>query len=298
MENKFLVLSSSSLGYSLYNFDNGKEIISKPRNKMFYIDNTPISIGDYVSIDDDNNIIKILPRINKLQRPNVSNIDIALTIISAKEPDFSSFLLDKYLTINNAYHIKSVIVISKVDLLKNSELKKLKTRMSYYEKIGYNVIYLDNYNKDESFYKLIDLIKDKIVCLIGQTGVGKSSFLNLLDDNLKRKVDANSKIYGRGRHTTKEIKIFKTDYCFIFDTPGFSSLDIDFLKPIDIAHHFPGYESFFSNCKYNDCLHDNVKLDCQILKKVSEDFLSSDSYQNYVKILQEVKSFDVWKKKI
>lgn len=298
MDNKYLVLSSSSLGYTLYNFEENKEIISKTRNKMFYVDNTPISIGDYVLLDEEDKIIKILPRINKLKRPNVSNIDIALTLISAKEPDFSSYLLDKYLTINNCYHIKSVIVISKVDLLKEKELTELKKRMNYYSKIGYDVFYLNNYKKDDEFNKLLNVIKDKIVCLIGQTGVGKSSLINLLNPSLNRKIDSSEKVFGRGRHTTKEIKIFKTDECFIFDTPGFSSYDIDFLKPIDIARHFPGYDKLFFKCKYNDCLHDNIKLDCEILKEVKNDYISSDSYNNYIKILQEVKSFDVWKKKI
>lgn len=298
MENKFIVLSSSSLGYKLYDKENNIEITCKPKNRLFYKDNSSILIGDYVSIDSENKIDKILERKNKLKRPNVSNIDLAVTLISSKQPDFSSYLLDKYLTINNVYQIPSLIVITKKDLMNDKEFNLLKERMKYYQKIDYPVIFLDCYKKDEEYKKFISYIKDKVVCLIGQTGVGKSSLINLLCPTLDRKVDKSEKVFGRGRHITKEIKIFKTDYCFIFDTPGFSSYDIDFIKPIDVARHFPGYEKFFSKCKFNDCLHDKNNLNCEINKKVEEDYLSFDSYLNYDKILTEVKSFDVWKKKI
>lgn len=298
MENKFIVLSSSSLGYKLYDKENNIEITCKPKNRLFYKDNSSILIGDYVSIDSENKIDKILERKNKLKRPNVSNIDLAVTLISSKQPDFSSYLLDKYLTINNVYQIPSLIVITKKDLMNDKEFNLLKERMKYYQKIDYPVIFLDCYKKDEEYEKFISYIKDKVVCLIGQTGVGKSSLINLLCPTLDRKVDKSEKVFGRGRHITKEIKIFKTDYCFIFDTPGFSSYDIDFIKPIDVARHFPGYEKFFSKCKFNDCLHDKNNLNCEINKKVEEDYLSFDSYLNYDKILTEVKSFDVWKKKI
>ena len=297
MKDCFLIVSSTSLGYILYDYNNDTFLTSSARGKLCYKDNTSISIGDHVLIDEDLKIYKILERTNKLKRPNVANISLALTVISAKEPLFSSYLLDKYLTINNVYHIDSLIIITKVDMLNEEELNTLKNRMSYYNKIGYDVIYLNCHKKDEEFDKLINFIKDKTVCVIGQTGVGKTSLINLLDPNVQRKTDKKDKIYGRGRHTTKEIKIFKTDFGFIFDTPGFSALDIDFIKPIDVAHHFPGFKKLFSKCKYNDCLHENKNIACEIIKAVDDDYLSLDSYQNYVRILKEVKSFDIWKKK-
>ena len=90
---------------------------------------------------------------------------------------------------------------------------------------------------------------------------------------------------------------FKTDFCFIYDTPGFSSFDIDYLKPKDISVFFPGYDTIFNRCYFNNCLHEKEK-GCEVIKQVDEGHLSFDSYENYLKILKEVKSFDVWKKKI
>ena len=298
MDNKeYLVLSSSSLGYTLYDFSKKENIICRVRNKIFYHSDTSVKVGDIVYLDDKDNIIKIKERKNQLKRPNVSNIDLACLIISSKRPDFSSYLLDKYLTINNYYKIPSLILISKKDLLTKKEKDELEKRMDYYRKLHYDVIFIDCYKKDEDFNTFTSLIYDKKICLIGQTGVGKSSLINLLDSSINREVDKNDNIIGRGRHTTKEVKIFKTDFCFIYDTPGFSSFDIDYLKPKDISVFFPGYDTIFNRCYFNNCLHEKEK-GCEVIKQVDEGYLSFDSYENYLKILKEVKSFDVWKKKI
>ena len=121
--------------------------------------------------------------------------------------------------------------------------------------------------------------------------------MNSIDENFSRKVDALFVNSGRGRHTTKEVVLLPYQDGFLFDTPGFSSLDLIDINSKDLALCFPGYESYTGKCKFTDCLHKEESLGCKVKEDVGSQ-LSLDSYENYLKILEEVKENDKWKKKI
>ena len=136
---------------------------------------TPL-VGDYVEFDEKKNyIMRILPRQNTLVRPMVANIDQAIIVTSLKVPDFSTDLLDKLIALMEYYKVKPIICITKMDLLQSKELEKYKNILAYYEKIGYSVYYNDN------IFKIKEVFKGKTTVLAGQTGAGKSTFLNKLD---------------------------------------------------------------------------------------------------------------------
>ena len=294
--NKYLVLSSTSLGYQLYDLDSGSISLHKARGVLSFKQSN-ILIGDIVSLDTDGFINEVTRRQNQLMRPRLANVDFVCVIVSAKNPDFSSFLLDKFLTLINASLIPCKIIISKIDLLSAEAFQSLKNKVIYYQNIGYDIFYIDKTSNGD-FIKIQELVHKKKVAFIGQTGVGKSTLLNHLCPDFNRKVDSLFINSGRGRHTTKEVVSLPYDGGFLFDTPGFSQLELKDFKPIDLALYFPGFEKYFGKCHFSDCLHLPNSKGCQVLKGVEKREISDDSYYNYCKIYEEVKANDIWKKKL
>jgi len=251
-----------------------KKYICKPRGVFRNQNITPLA-GDIVEINEDNIITKIFDRKNKLDRPPVSNIDMAIIVMSTTKPDFSNILLDKMLTIIEYNNIKPVICISKSDLLIDD---KINESIAYYRKIGYKVLF--NTEIDE----LKEIIKDKFVILTGQTGSGKSSLLNKLDLNLNLKTDEISLALGRGKHTTRAIEFYQIDNSFVADTPGFSSLTFNNMTKEDIKNNFIEFRKY--NCKYSDCMH--IKEDeCALKEDLNNNLILKDRYDDYVSFIKE-----------
>lgn len=233
--------------------------------------------GDIVEFDKEKKIIeKILPRTNFLIRPPVSNIDIALIVVSATNPDFNANLLDKMITIIEFNKIKPVIIITKYDLL--SETKFIDDYVRYYRYIGYSVFINNEIDKIE---KIFD---NKVVILTGQTGVGKSTLINKIQSNLKLKTAEISKALGRGKHTTRHIELYDIKGGLIADTPGFSSLSFIGMNKNDIKDNFIEFNNY--SCKYKDCMHIKEK-ECEIKNMVGEGKILLSRYENYVKFIEE-----------
>lgn len=300
MENKaFRVLGSSSLGFQLYDLETGA-IDFKPhrRGKLAHKDKK-ILIGDFVVLDREEMIADVLPRKNEMKRPRLANVDVAYVLISAKEPLFSSFLLDKFLTAIHEAKISAKIVITKADLLNREELEKMREVQSRYQRLNFETFLVNT--KDVNAYdyqKFLNSLKGLTVAFVGQTGVGKSSIINAIDPDYKRKVDSLYVNSGRGRHTTKEIVLFPYKEGFLFDTPGFSELELKDMKTLELAEHFPGYGEYFGTCMFKDCKHLPNSKGCKVTELVENAELSEESYRNYLKIYEEVKENDLWKKKL
>lgn len=235
-------------------------------------------VGDYVEINEKElQITKIFPRKNSLHRPHIANVDIALIITSVKKPDLDLVLLDKLLTHVIANNIKPVICFTKTDLLTEDEFKELKKIMKYYKKCGYDAILNENVLK----FKM--LVNDKVVVTCGQTGAGKSTFINKIDDSLHLETKPISESLNRGVHTTRYVSLYKIENFYIADTPGFSSLDLKDLSEEQIRDGFIEFNAY--NCKYKDCSH--IETDgCKVQIEVGKNILES-RYNNYKKFIKE-----------
>ncbi len=241
-------------------------------------------VGDDVVFNDDNFIIQTkLERKNELIRPLVSNIDQIFIVMSMKEPNFSKLLLYKFLTYVNMNNIPAKVILSKCDLMdENDEIDNLIKEL---KNLGIDVFTLSKNNNDE-----IELIKkelnDKTSIFMGQTGVGKSSLINLIDPLYDRKIGEYSTALGRGKHQTKEVILLPYNNGFIGDTPGFSSIDLNIYKE-DLSAYFPGFNKYYNECYFSNCLHINEK-ECMIKKQIDNGVLSKDSYTIYLKLLNEL----------
>lgn len=252
---------------------------------------TPL-VGDRVKflIEEDGNgyVMEVEERQNELVRPPIANVDMALVVFSVKEPDFNVKLLDRFLSVIEMNRIEPIIVLTKFDLLTKEDHVKLDPIFTYYREIGYQVI--DTSSKDQFGLESIkELIEDRIIVICGQSGVGKSSLLNSIDESLDIQVNEISKALGRGKHTTRHVELHKLSGGLIADTPGFSSLDLDQLETTDLSECFIEFFELSDQCKFRGCLHENEPC-CAVKEAVESQKILSTRYDNYLQFLTEIKT--------
>lgn len=241
-----------------------------------------VYVGDEVLLSEQNYIIEsLLQRKSLLKRPAIANVDQMVLVFSLKEPDFSYFLAFKYLTYANYNEIPSVIILSKSDKGNDSLAEEIK---EVFNKLNIPV-YPTSSKNQQGISEVKELLKNKKSVLVGQSGVGKSSLLNAIDQTYLREIGEYSNALGRGKHQTKEVVLLPYLNGYIADTPGFSSLDLD-LSKLKIAHYFPGFKDLYLSCYYSNCLHIKEK-ECKIIEAVNEGNIPSIAYDNYLKLLQE-----------
>lgn len=239
-------------------------------------------VGDNVIFDEkENYILEIEPRKNELIRPTVANVDQALIVTSVKQPDLDFNLLDKLLTIISFNNIEPIICFTKLDLLTKSEREEVDKKIQYYQKIGYQTVTNENKNNFK------ELLKDKITVLTGQSGAGKSSLLNLLDNNLKLKTNEISKALNRGKHTTRHTELYEVLNGFVVDTPGFSNVNFRGMTQEDIRDNMKEMFDNLQYCKYRDCMH--IKEDgCQVKCQLQEQKILLSRYNNYKLFIESI----------
>ena len=255
---------------------------TKPRG-VFRNQGVKPLVGDIVEINPDEMIIEtIYPRSSALKRPSIANISQIILVFSLKEPDFSYLLAFKYLTYANMHNIKANLVITKID--KNHDEALINEIKNVFSSVGVNTYFISNKTK-EGLEEVKALFKGEVTCIMGQTGVGKSSLINAIDANYEREIGEYSMALGRGKHQTKEVVLLPYQGGYIADTPGFSSLELNLFKE-DLAAFYPGFYSLYNKCYFANCLHLSENR-CVVKEKVMQGEISSLAYNCYKKLSEE-----------
>lgn len=251
-------------------------------------------VGDKVTIsineNAENTIDEIMPRKNALTRPPVVNIDNLIIVVSTVEPKPSTLVIDKLIAVAEHKNIEPIIVITKSDLASAHEI------FDIYTLAGFKTIIVSNETKD-GVDEVKAVLKDKISALTGNSGVGKTSLLNNLDETLALKTAQISKKLGRGRHTTRQAELYRVCDGFVVDTPGFSSFEIDKSDIIfkdELAYCFRDFSDYIEKCKfYPSCTHTADK-GCAVVEAVNEGKISKSRHNSYVQLYNEVKDIKEW----
>ncbi|ATZ16264.1 ribosome biogenesis GTPase [Entomoplasma freundtii] len=237
-------------------------------------------------------IVSFEPQINTLTKPRLTNVDQVIIVTSLKEPDFNSYLLNKYLAMLEVKGIDPILIFTKTDLLTNSAkdfeiAKKVRT----YEKLGYKVLKINNREpmKNE-FEKLEKILMNKISVFVGQTGAGKSTTLNhFLTVEKQIRTQEISKSLNRGKHTTTTIQLYPlTPNILIADTPGFASFSLEDITPEDLFYNLRIFKPYLNQCKFNNCSH-LYESGCIFLNSPNSLKGAQFIYEDYCKMIEEMK---------
>lgn len=251
-------------------------------------------VGDKVTIsineNAENTIDEIMPRKNALTRPPVVNIDNLIIVVSTVEPKPSTLVIDKLIAVAEHKNIEPIIVITKSDIASAQEI------FDIYTLAGFKTIIVSNETKD-GIDEVKAVLKEKISALTGNSGVGKTSLLNNLDETLALKTAQISKKLGRGRHTTRQAELYRVCDGFVVDTPGFSSFEIDksdIILKDELAYCFRDFSDYIEKCKfYPSCTHTADK-GCAVVEAVNEGKISKSRHNSYVQLYNEVKDIKEW----
>jgi len=258
---------------------------------IFRNQNVKPLVGDDVEIDTKDQpegkgiITAIHPRKNELVRPAVANVDQAMVIFAAAEPEPNLNLLDRFLIMMQKQKVNTIVCFNKTDIVAEKELFLL---METYRHCGYKVVCTSMLQKD-SIGDIHRLIKGKTTVLAGPSGVGKSSLINMIQPEANMETGIISQKIKRGKHTTRHSElIYVEGETYLMDTPGFSSLYINEIEKEELKDYFIEFTDFEMNCRFAGCKHLN-EPNCAVKEALVEEKISKIRYENYKLLYQELK---------
>ncbi|MCL2838209.1 MAG: ribosome small subunit-dependent GTPase A [Oscillospiraceae bacterium] len=253
-------------------------------------------VGDKVDIsilDDEKNIgvvDNIHPRENMLVRPPVANVSQIAIVIATKNPAPNFLLVDKLIIAAEREGIDVLICVNKTDIKTANEVSEI------YETAGFPVIPVCAAT-EQNFDKLSDMLQGKITVLAGNSGVGKSSILNILMGEEVMEVGEVSDKIHRGKHTTRHSELLQLkNGGFIIDTPGFSAFEAAEIRADEIEVLFREFEPCLGKCKFTGCSHVADK-GCAVIEAIEAGQIPQSRHQSYINIFESAKAVKDWQRK-
>ena len=259
---------------------------------------TPLP-GDRVTVTlgengAENTVAAIHERISLLKRPPVANIDRLFVVVSVCDPQPNLLVIDRLCTVAEYKDIEPVIVVTKSDLGNTSEIADI------YRTAGFRTICVSGVT-GENTQAVKDELAGHISAFTGNSGVGKSTLLNSIDEGLCLETAEISRKLGRGKHTTRHVELYKVSGGYVADTPGFSSLDTDieigeFISKDNLPFCFREFRPYIGKCRFSTCTHVSDS-GCKIIEAVERGEISVSRHQSYIAMYNEVKNIKDWQLK-
>ena len=260
-----------------------KGVFRKEKIKPLVGDNVRIEILD--EEHKTGNSVEIFPRKNELIRPAVANIDQALVVFAVTKPAPHFNLLDRFLAMMERKEIPVVLCFNKKDIATSPEIAELE---AIYEKCGYPIVFTSALEQ-ENIEEIRRLLLKKTTAIAGPSGVGKSSLINLLQNQVQMETGTISRKIERGKHTTRHSELIAVDAdSYIMDTPGFSSLYVNDFEKEELKYYFREFASYEGQCRFQGCDHVH-EPGCAVKEALEEGKIHPVRYKNYLEMYTELK---------
>ena len=261
----------------------------------------PVAVGDIVQVEDKggdapvvgaieprrNYIIRRASNLSKEFQIIAANLDQAVLVVTLTNPVTSTTFIDRFLATAEAYQVPAVLAFNKIDLLTTDKLRQqLDDLKALYQSIGYPVIAMSAAT-GQGADELKAQLKGKMSLLSGNSGVGKSSIINLLVPDAHVKVGDVSQTHHKGMHTTTFSELLDLpDGGAIIDTPGVKAFGTIDFERAEVAHYFPEIFNISSGCRFNNCTHTH-EPGCAVLDAVEQGEIAHSRFVSYLSILDE-----------
>lgn len=252
--------------------------------------------GDLVEISVERGkgmVERILPRKNAFVRPAVANVDGLVIFAANVNPITEPFLIDRVAAIAGDQDVQVYLCVNKCDLDPGEDLVRI------YRHAGFRVIQ-SSAETGEGVEELRQLLKGKLTAFTGNSGVGKSSILNVLAPGLHLSTGEVSEKLGRGRHTTRHVELYRLDEgTYVADTPGFSSFDTDQMDVIlkeNLQYAFPDFGDYIGKCQFHDCSH-RKEPGCAVTAALAAGEIEPTRYNSYLKLYEKASQIKAWELK-
>ena len=279
-------------GFYYVQTENG--ILECKARGRFRLDGTSPLVGDRVQCSLDANgkgrIDKVEDRKNWFVRPAVANIDALVFVAANTNPVTDPFLIDRVSVIAAEAGCELVICVNKVDIDRGDRLYDI------FSKAGFPVI-RTSAETGEGVNALLEVLRGKVCAFTGNSGVGKSSILNVLLPGLHIETGEVSEKLGRGRHTTRHVELYALgENTYIADTPGFASFDIEMMQTISkeqLQYDFIEFAPYIGSCRFNDCAH-LKEPGCAVTAALAEGKIGKSRYSSYAKLYELTAQHKPW----
>lgn len=254
---------------------------------------TAVSVGDCVLFSetgpDEGRVERIEPRHGVLARSYrgrehvlVTNVDQVLIVASVAQPALKTNLIDRYLASAEQGGVPALICLNKVDLIDAAEIQPV---IGLYSQLGYPVL-LTSAETGQGTGALRELLAGRETVLSGQSGVGKSSLLNMLQPELKLPVGDVVEETHKGRHTTSTARLLRLDFGgWVVDTPGIRQFELWDIIPEEVEGFFIEFRPFVARCKFPDCSHTHEDQ-CAVKEAVADQLIAETRYESYLRIYE------------
>ena len=261
----------------------------------------PVAVGDRVTLtlqpdgvtalingveDRTNYVIRKASNLSKQSHIIAANIDLAVLVVAVAHPETSTTFIDRFLASTEAYRVPVSIVFNKVDLLKDEE-KLYMQHLSYlYDCLGYRCLALSA-KTGQGVEAIKEMLQGKVTLFSGNSGVGKSTLLNLLVPDANAKTAEISAAHDAGQHTTTFSQLFDLPSGgSIIDTPGIKGFGTFDMERTEVGHYFREIFQIGRDCRYGDCTHTH-EPGCAVLQALEEHRIAQSRYQSYLSMLED-----------
>lgn len=260
----------------------------------------PVAVGDIVDIvrnqegtafitaihDRHNYIIRKSQNLSKQSHIIAANVDQAFLIVTVNYPQTSTIFIDRFLATAEAYSVPMVLVFNKTDILSDEERHYQEMMMRLYETVGYKCVAVSA-TTGLGMDAILPMLKDKKTLLSGNSGVGKSTFINHILPGANLRTSEISDAHNTGMHTTTFSEMLELpEGGYLIDTPGIKGFGTFDMEPEELTSYFKDIFHFSKECRFNNCTHTH-EPGCAVLKAVEEHYIAASRYQSYLSMLED-----------